>query len=172
MSRALYAGVTGLNANAFALDVIGNNIANINTTGYKASRALFGDLLAQTISGGTASVGGGTAGINPIQVGTGVRVLGVDTDYTQGAFLTTGNVTDIAISGSGFFVLNNGTSTVYSRDGAFAVDLDGSLISPFTGYRVQGGQANVNGVINTNAEYGDITIPLNNDLSSPLFFKS
>lgn len=163
MSRALYAGVTGLNANAFSLDVIGNNIANINTTGFKSSRALFGDLLAQTISGGTASVSGGTAGINPIQVGTGTRVLGVDTDFTQGAFLTTGNVTDIAVSGSGFFVLNNGTSTVYSRDGAFAVDLDGSLISPFTGYRVQGWQADANGNISTNAEVGDITIPLGSE---------
>lgn len=160
MSRALFAGVTGLNANAFALDVIGNNIANINTTGYKASRALFGDLLAQTISGGTASVSGGTAGINPIQVGTGVRVLGVDTDYAQGAFLTSGNVTDIAISGSGFFVLNNGNSTVYTRDGAFAVDLDGSLISPFTGYRVQGWQADDSGNVNVNAQTSDITIPL------------
>jgi flagellar hook protein FlgE len=160
MSRALFAGVTGLNANAFALDVIGNNIANINTTGYKASRALFGDLLAQTISGGTASVSGGTAGINPIQVGTGVRVLGVDTDYSQGAFLTSGNVTDIAVSGSGFFVLNNGNSTVYTRDGAFAVDLDGSLISPFSGYRVQGWEADDNGNINVNSQTSDITIPL------------
>jgi len=160
MSRALFAGVTGLNANAFALDVIGNNIANLNTTAFKGSRALFGDLLAQTISGGTAAVSGGTAGINPIQIGTGVRILGVDTDYSQGAFLTSGNVTDVAISGSGFFVLNNGSSTVYTRDGAFAVDLDGALISPFTGYRVQGWQAEDDGTLNVNAATTDVTIPL------------
>lgn len=159
MTRALYAGVTGLNANAFKLDVIGNNIANLNTTGFKASRALFGDLLSQTISGGTAAVSGGTAGINPIQVGTGVRVLGIDTDFTQGAFMTTGNVTDVSISGSGFFILNNGSTTVYSRDGAFSVDLDGSLIAPFTGYRIQGWQGD-NGVINNSTTVGDITIPL------------
>ncbi len=160
MSRALYAGVTGMEANAFALDVIGNNIANLNTTGFKASRALFGDLLSQTISGGTAAVSGGTAGMNPIQVGTGVRVMGIDSDFSQGAHLTTGNVTDLAVSGSGFFVLSNGTSTRYTRDGAFAVDVDGSLISPFTGYRVQGWQADSDGTINTSAEVGDITIPL------------
>ena len=120
MSRALWAGVTGLSANAFKLDVIGNNIANLSTTGYKSSRAVFGDLLSQTVSGGTASVSGGTAGINPIQVGTGVRLLGTDTNYTQGAFITTGNVTDVAISGDGFFVLNNNTTTVYTRDGTFS----------------------------------------------------
>ena len=68
MSRALYAGVTGLQANAFRLDVIGNNVANLNTTGFKADRALFGDLLSQTISGGTAGISGGTAGINPMQI--------------------------------------------------------------------------------------------------------
>ena len=159
MSRALYAGVTGLQANAFRLDVIGNNVANLNTTGFKADRALFGDLLSQTISGGTAGISGGTAGINPMQIGTGVRILGVDTDFTQGAFLTTGAVTDLAISGAGFFILNNGTTTQYTRDGAFAIDLDGSLISPFTGFRIQGWQG-VDGVVTTTGVVGDVSIPL------------
>ncbi len=159
MSRALYAGVTGLQANAFKLDVIGNNVANLNTTGFKADRALFGDLLSQTISGGTAAISGGTAGINPMQIGTGVKILGIDTDFTQGAFLTTGSVTDIAISGSGFFILNNGTTTQYTRDGAFAIDNDGSLVSPFTGFRIQGWQG-VDGVITTTGTIGDIQIPL------------
>lgn len=162
MSRALWSGVTGLNANAFKMDVIGNNIANINTTGYKGSRAQFGDLLSQTISGGTASISGGTAGINPIQVGTGVRILGTDTDFNQGAFITTGNVSDVAISGDGFLMMNNGATTKYTRDGALSVDIDGSLISPTTGYRVQGWQAE-NGAINTAGPVGDLVIPLGSD---------
>ncbi|MBU1864633.1 MAG: flagellar hook-basal body complex protein [Candidatus Omnitrophica bacterium] len=165
MSRALWAGVTGLSANAFKLDVIGNNIANLNTTGFKAGRALFGDLLKQTLSGGTASISGGSAGINPVQVGTGVKIMGVDTDFTQGAFLTTDNVTDLAVAGNGFFILNNGSRTVYTRDGAFGVDNDGAFISPFNGYNVQGWQA-VDGVITSTGVTGDITVPLGTDTVS------
>lgn len=158
-TRALIAGVSGLNAHALKMDVIGNNIANINTTGYKSSTALFADLLSQTINGGTAAVSGGTGGQNPVQVGLGVTLSTVQTDFSQGSLNATGKITDMAVSGSGFFVMNNGTSTLYSRDGAFSLDTNNNLVNPANGYRVQGWSADSAGTISSLGPVGDITIP-------------
>ncbi len=159
MMRSMFAGVSGIKAHQTRMDVIGNNLANVNTTGFKFSRVTFKDMLNQTVRGGTAPTATGTGGINPAQVGLGVLVAGIDTIHDQGNLQATGKPTDMAIQGNGFFVLNNGQTTSYSRDGSFDINANGVLINPSNGYRVQGWQA-VNGAVDTSAPVGDITIPI------------
>lgn len=133
---ALFAGASGLRANSSALDTIGNNLANINTTAFKAQRALFRDLVYQTTSAGSAP-SGGLGGTNPIQVGSGTGVGAIDNIFQQGTITPTNRALDAAIRGNGFFVLSNGQSTSYSRTGSFAVDAAGFLVDPNSGFRVQ-----------------------------------
>lgn len=135
--RSLFSGVSGLNNHQTRMDVIGNNIGNVNTTGFKRGRANFQDILSQTLSGAarpTADKGG----VNPKQVGLGMTVAAIDTLHTQGAVQTTGVNTDIAVLGEGFFIERAGSSTVYSRNGAFSLDRDGFLVNPANGFKVQG----------------------------------
>ncbi len=136
MSYALSSGVTGMQAHQEMLDVAGNNLANVNTTGFKASRADFAALLSQTLSQAsqpTDSVGG----TNPQQIGSGVGVVSITADMTQGSIVNTGNPLDMAIEGEGYFVVSNGEQALYTRAGAFGVDADGYLVDSATGYRVQ-----------------------------------
>jgi flagellar hook protein FlgE len=136
MSNALLSAVSGLKAHQEMLDVAGNNLANVNTTAYKSTRVTFSDLLNETMkeaSQPTATVGG----MNPQQIGSGVQVATVDRNMSQGSLVNTGQSLDMAIDGSGFFVLNNGSSDVYTRVGAFSVDAGYYLVDPGTGYRVQ-----------------------------------
>ena len=136
MSFALMAGVSGLQAHQRMLDVAGNNLANINTVGYKSSRIIFSELLAQTLkraSAPTSTIGG----INPQQIGSGVQVGGITPDTSQGNLMRTNNPLDLAIEGEGYFVLNDGSRNVYTRVGAFAVDAGSNLVDPSTGYIVQ-----------------------------------
>ncbi len=133
---ALFTGSTGLQANSQALDVVGNNLANLNTTGYKTQRTLFKDLVYQTLNPGSAPTAT-TGGTNPAQVGFGVGVGSIDSLFGQGSVTPTGRNLDAAIQGRGFFVVSNGAATAYSRAGSFAVDAGGFLIDPNTGYRVQ-----------------------------------
>ena len=136
MADALLAGVSGMKAHQKMLDVAGNNLANVNTTAYKTSRVRFSDLLSETLkdaSQPTTAVGGS----NPQQIGSGSKIASVDRDMAQGSLLTTGQPLDMAIEGSGYFVLNDGQSDGYTRVGAFAVDADFFLVDPGTGYRVQ-----------------------------------
>jgi flagellar hook protein FlgE len=136
MNNALSAGVSGLKAHQTMLDVSGNNLANVSTTGFKSSRVTFSDLLSQTIrvaSQPTGTVGG----TNPMQLGSGVEVASVDRNMSQGTLESTGQPLDMAIEGNGYFVLNDGTRDVYTRVGAFAVDSQYYLVDPTTGYRVQ-----------------------------------
>ncbi len=136
MSDALLSGVSGLLAHQTMLDVAGNNLANVNTTAFKASRVSFGELLSETMreaSQPTAQAGG----TNPVQVGSGVLVARVDRDVTQGSMVTTGQPLDMAIDGSGYFVLNDGDRRLYTRMGSFAIDGLYYLVDPATGYRVQ-----------------------------------
>jgi len=133
---ALFTGATGLQTFSMALDVVGNNLANLNTTGYKTQRTSFRDLVYQTLNPGSAP-SGGLGGANPAQVGFGVGVGSIDSLFRQGTITPTGRSLDAAIQGSGFFVLNNGTSQVFTRNGSFAVDAQGFLVDPNTGYRVQ-----------------------------------
>ena len=133
---ALFNGSSGLLANSAALDVVGNNLANLNTTGFKSQRVLFKDQLYQTLSSvsrGSTSDGG----TNPIQQGFGVGIGGIESTFLQGAINPTARSLDAAIQGKGFFVLRNSTGQVYSRSGAFDIDANGFLVDPTTGYFVQ-----------------------------------
>jgi len=149
MFRSLYSGVSGMSAQITNLDVIGNNIANSNTVGFKAGRVTFNEMLTQTIKGASRPVSGGLGGTNPQQIGLGTRVGSIDTIFNQGNFRTTGNKTDLAIQGNGFFILHDGTSQVYSRAGVFGLDSQSILVNPATGWRVQGVMADSIGNIGT-----------------------
>jgi len=136
MSYALSAGVTGLQAHQTMLDVAGNNLANVNTTGFKASSVNFAALLGETLqqaSQPTDLIGG----TNPQQMGAGVGISSISRDTGQGSIVNTGNPLDMAIEGSGYFVVNDGEGNLYTRSGAFSVDQGGYLVDPSTGYRVQ-----------------------------------
>ena len=156
MMRSLYSGVGGLKNHQTRMDVIGNNIANVNTTGYKAGRVTFQDTLSQSM--GAASAPSNTlGGTNPQQVGLGSALSSIDTIFTNGSVQSTGKNTDLCISGSGLFVVKSGQETFYTRNGAFDFDQQGNYILPGSGLYVQGWTA-TNGVLNTNAEPGNITI--------------
>lgn len=157
MLRSLFSAVSGLRSHQTMMDVIGNNIANVNTTGYKSSQTVFEDTLSQALrSAGAPQNGGG--GTNPAQVGLGVRVAGVSTNFSQGSTQVTGRQSDMAIQGDGFFVVQKDGQTMYTRAGAFSFDALGNLVSP-EGGRVQGWAA-VNGKINTNASVGGLRLPV------------
>jgi flagellar hook protein FlgE len=136
MLRSLFAGISGLRANQTMLDVTGNNIANANTIGFKASTTLFQDTLSQMLNGASAS-NAQRGGTNPIQVGLGVQVAGIGMNLNQGSAQTTGRVTDLMIQGDGMFVVEQGNQRLYTRAGAFTFDEAGTLVTP-TGSRVQG----------------------------------
>jgi len=129
MGSALWAGISGLNASSKELDVIANNIANVNTVGFKAGKTYFGDVLSQSLSGGSSG---------NLQVGRGVMVTDIATQFGPGSFETTGNATDVSIDGDGFFMVDdtNG-ATYYTRAGAFHMDNEGYLVD-VNNYRVQG----------------------------------
>lgn len=136
MANSLLTGVSGLRAHQTMLDVVGNNLANINTPGYKAARVMFSDLISETIRAGNSGTDG-TGGVNPTEVGLGVKVAGIDHDLSQGSLQNTGRTLDLAIEGEGFFVLSNGQQDVYSRVGAFDLDSENKLVSVGNGFRVQ-----------------------------------
>jgi len=138
MMRSLYSAISGLGVNQQAMDVLGNNISNVNTVGYKASRAVFEDLLSQTLAGSTSPTDN-SAGINATQVGLGSALAGVDTVFETGTMQTTEVDTDLAIQWDGFFVLGDGSegNYLYSRAGNFSFGADGSLTNS-SGYFVQG----------------------------------
>jgi flagellar hook protein FlgE len=162
MMRSLYAGVSGLQNHQTRMDVIGNNIANVNTTGFKRGRVNFQDMISQQLSGAakpTVEVGG----VNPKEVGLGVTTASIDTVFTQGNLESTGIATDVAIQGNGFFVMKDGEQTYYTRAGAFGVDKNGTLVNPANGMRVQGWMAKeLNGetVLTTAASPTDLVIPI------------
>jgi flagellar hook protein FlgE len=136
MSFALSSGVTGLQAHQKMLDIAGNNLANVNSTSFKASRITFSELLSETIkkaSQPTANVGG----TNPQQMGSGVSVSGIAPNMSQGNIVSTGNPLDLAIEGEGYFMVSDGQQNIYTRAGALGVDEDSTLVDPATGYRVQ-----------------------------------
>ncbi|HHV61043.1 MAG TPA: flagellar hook protein FlgE [Firmicutes bacterium] len=160
MMRAMFSGVSGSKAHQVRMDVIGNNIANINTIGFKASRVTFHEVLCQTIKNGAAPVPGGRGGVNPMQVGLGTGVRSIDTFQTQGNLEPTDLPTDLAIEGAGFFVVSDGEKQYFTRDGAFKLDAASTLVNPSTGYRVQGWVADAAGRIDTTRPIQDIRIPL------------
>ena len=147
MMRSMFSGVSGLKGHQTRMDVIGNNIANVNTTGFKASRVTFADMISQNLSGASSPTGN-IGGVNPKQVGLGMSVASTDLIYTNGSVQQTGKNTDVAISrGDGLFVVSKGEQKYYTRNGAFGFDAEGNLTIPSTGLYVQGYMAN-NGVLN------------------------
>ncbi len=140
MMRSLYSGVSGLKTHQTKMDVIGNNIANVNTTAFKSSSIVFSELMSQTTqkaSGPNAATG--TGGVNARQIGLGVRSGAINMNITgQGASQSTGNPFDIMISGENFFVVSNGSENFFTRDGSFYVDGAGNLAMTSTGYNVMG----------------------------------
>lgn len=159
MMRSLYSGVSGLKNHQTAMDVIGNNIANVNTAGFKASRVTFQDVLSQTIQG-ASSANGNIGGTNPMQVGLGMGVASIDTIFTDGSSQPTGKSTDLQIQGNGFFVITDGTNQLYTRAGGFDFDEQGNYVVPGTGYKVMGWLADANGNIDTNQPVAGIQIPV------------
>ncbi|WIM96103.1 flagellar basal-body rod protein FlgF [Actinoplanes oblitus] len=157
MLRSLYSGISGLHAHQQMMDVTGNNIANVNTVGYKASQVQFQDTLSQ-MTGAAGSPQGGMGGTNPAQVGLGVRVSGVSANFSQGSAQTTGKSGDMMIQGDGFFITRSGNEQLYTRAGSFSFDANGMLVTS-TGEPVQGWTA-VDGVVNAGGQPGDIKMPI------------
>ena len=157
MLRSLFSGISGLRAHQQMMDVTGNNIANVNTTGYKGSQTTFEDTLSQLVRAAGAPQGG-TGGTNPAQIGLGVRLGGITNNFSQGAAQNTGRNTDLMIQGDGFFVVQNAGQQLYTRNGSFSFDTNGSLVTSDGGV-VQGWSA-VNGAVNTNASVGAIQLPM------------
>ncbi len=142
MMRSLFSGVSGLKTHQTRMDVIGHNIANVNTVAYKSSNMTFAALMSQTTqkaSGANASTG--TGGVNPRQIGLGVKTSAINVNITgQGASQSTGNPFDIMITGENFFIVNNGQENYFTRDGSFYVDGAGNLAMTSIGYNVMGWQ--------------------------------
>lgn len=162
MMRSLYSGVSGLQNHQTRMDVIGNNISNVNTTGFKRGRVNFQDMISQQMSG-AAKPTEEKGGVNPKEVGLGMTVAAIDTVFTQGNLQSTGIATDVAIQGNGFFLEKNGEKTYYTRAGAFSLDSDGTLVNPANGFRVQGYMAReIDGetVLQTSASPEDLIIPI------------
>lgn len=155
MLRSLYSGISGLRSHQTMLDVTGNNIANVNTAGFKSSSVQFEDTLSQLTKGASAPTGA-SGGSNPSQVGLGVQVAGISTNFNQGSAQATGKSTDMMISGDGFFAVNVGGQQLYTRDGSFSLDASGHMVTP-DGAILQGWSA-VNGVVPTGGAVGDITV--------------
>lgn len=159
MLRALYSAISGLRSHQTMLDVTGNNIANVNTTGFKASATQFQDTLSQ-LTQGASGPQAESGGSNPAQIGLGVQVAAISTNFSQGSDQATGRATDMMISGDGFFVVQSGGENLYTRAGSFSFDAGGRLVTP-NGSLVQGWTA-VNGTVpNSPGSLGPITLPQN-----------
>lgn len=162
MMRSLYSGVSGLQNHQTRMDVIGNNISNVNTTGFKRGRVNFQDMISQQVAGAakpTEELGG----VNPKDVGLGMTVATIEQVFTQGNLQSTGVSTDVAIQGNGFFILKDGEESYYTRNGQFGLDRDGTLVNPANGQRVQGWMArDLNGeqIVQTAATPTDLVVPV------------
>ncbi|MCX7969937.1 MAG: flagellar hook-basal body complex protein [Negativicutes bacterium] len=161
MMRSLYAGVSGLNLHQTRMDVLGNNIANINTNGFKASRANFAQMYTQTLSSGSPA-GSGMGGTNPTQIGLGVNLGSIDMLFEQGSLQSTGRINDVAIQGNGLFAVNANGQKLYTRNGNFAFDSQGNYVVQGLGYRVQGWLPGPDGKIVPGATTVDIKVDTGN----------
>lgn len=157
MIGSLYSGLSGIQNHQKQLEVIGNNIANVNTIGFKSGRVLFSDTISQTLQAGRFG-GEGTGGTDPQQIGTGVQVKTIDNILTQGGLQETDVRTDLALDGRGFFMLSDGITRYYTRAGTFDIDEQGFLVDSGTGMIVQGRTANNKGVIETGTSIEDIQL--------------
>lgn len=137
MANSLLTGFSGLASHQRMIEVVGNNLANLNTTGYKSQRASFADVFYETVKGGSGGAPGVIGGSNPAQIGNGSKLASVAVNFSQGGLDTTGSEFDFAIDGEGFFVVNSENGPHYTRAGAFSIDNDGFLVDSATGYHVQ-----------------------------------
>ena len=158
MLRSLFSGISGLRAHQTMLDVTGNNIANVNTAGFKSGMTVFEDTLSQMLQAAGAPAGS-NGGTNPAQVGLGVKVAGISTNFGQGAAQNTGKATDLMLQGDGMFMLTKDGQNVYTRAGSFNFDASGQLVSP-DGATVQGWNATA-GAVDTSAPPTTVRLPLN-----------
>ncbi len=142
MMRSLFSGVAGLKTHQTKMDVIGNNISNVNTVAYKTSSIVFADLMSQTTQRASGpNADNGTGGLNARQIGLGVKSGAININITgQGSAQSTGNPFDVMIEGENFFIVNNGTQNLFTRDGSFYVDAAGNLAMTSTGYNIMGWQ--------------------------------
>ncbi|WP_432564111.1 flagellar basal-body rod protein FlgF [Kineococcus sp. SYSU DK003] len=157
MLRSMFSGVSGLRSHQTMMDVVGNNIANVNTAGFKSSSVVFADTLSQLTKAAGAPTDA-AAGTNPAQVGLGVRVQAIATNMTQGSAQSTGKSTDLMLQGDGMFAIQQGDGTFYSRNGSFTLDANGSVVTNDGGY-VMGWKADEAGNVNTNSQIGKLVIP-------------
>ena len=148
MLQALLAGVASIKAQQTRMNVIGNNLANVNTTAFKSSRVTFQDMISQTLRG-AAGPGNSLGGRNALQLGLGVLVAGTDANMEQGSLNATNRPGDLAIQGNGYFVVSDGSAMTYTRDGAFDLDANGDLVMRSTGQRVMGWGADAFGLIDS-----------------------
>ncbi|WP_416150945.1 flagellar hook-basal body complex protein [Salipaludibacillus sp. HK11] len=161
MIRSLYSGIGGMNNFQTKLDVIGNNIANVNTFGFKKGRATFNDMVSQQMQGAGAAIDGARGGTNPMQIGLGGSTSSIDTITTQGPPQSTGRDLDLAISGDGYFVVNDGDQNFYTRAGNFYLDENGTLVNA-DGLNLQGYSAAVldeDDVVLDDANLSNLFIP-------------
>ena len=156
MIRSMSTALSGLRNHQVMIDIVGNDIANVSTVGFKGSVAVFSDVLSQTLNGVQAP-GGAAGGTNPAQIGLGSRLVGTQQSFTQGAIQRTERNSDVAIQGDGFFVVGNGNDEYYTRAGSLNLDANGRLAT-VDGTLVKGWQAGAGGVIDTNAAIGVIEI--------------
>lgn len=165
MMRALDSGVAGLKNYQTGMDNIANNISNVNTTGFKASRTSFQSMLSQTLQGAQGSQGN-QGGTNPVQIGLGMSVASIDTVFTTGSLQSTGKSTDLAVSGEGFFIVQNGSEQFYTRNGAFDFDNSGNYVIPGTGSKVMGWLANADGIVDTSTATVPLVKPTNDAMAA------
>lgn len=159
MNRSLYSGLSGTIASQAYIDVLGNNIANANTVGFKEGKVTFQDAFYQTLRGGRAGSESGPGGIDPAQVGSGVAVGQIQVNHTQGSLRYTGSPLDAAIEGGGMFVVQDGAKTLYSRDGSFLLDDTHTLVQAGTGLKVQGWMA-TDGTVAASGPLTDLVFPI------------
>lgn len=159
MMRSLFSGVAGIKVHQTRMDVIGNNIANINTIGFKGSRTTFADMLSQ-LQSAASSATDTRGGVNPRQIGLGVSVESIDLLFSDSSPQSTGKNTDLALSGNGLFYLRDGNQSYYTRNGSFLFDETGNYVMAGTGLRVQGWNADSEGIINNNGATTDVIVPV------------
>lgn len=160
MLRSLYASISGLRNHQTRMDIIGNNIANVNTVGFKSSRVTFEESLSQLLQGASRGVDGG-GGTNPMQVGLGMNIGSVDSRMTQGNLESTGLITDLSIEGKAYFAVSDGNGTYFTRNGAFQFDSKGQMVLPTNGMVLQGKIADKDGKFSAGALVGNIRVPFN-----------
>ena len=156
--RAMSTAVSGIRNQQVFMDVIANNISNSGTTGYKRGRITFEESFYQLLQGASRPPGD-QGGVNPLQLGNGTAIGSIDSLIEQGPIQSTGNQTDLAISGDGYFVVSDAQRFFYTRAGAFQWDSNGRLVIPFNGMKVQGRIADETGVVSDGSPIADIIVP-------------